>query len=108
MTVLAILNAIVCAAIALRLLAYRRHGSQHRPRAAWLAYLLIVATASVPLRVLLGVPVSADLTTVALNLVLAAAVFAVRGNVSDLFRHPPTWRRTDKDHPIAHFVRKPQ
>jgi hypothetical protein len=72
--------------MALRLFSFRRKGSCWRPRAALLAYLLIVAAASAPIRMLLGVGGEVTLSQLALNSVLCLALFAVEGNVTELFR----------------------
>lgn len=101
MTALVWLYALLCALVCGRLILFRRAGGLHRPRVAWLAYLLIVATGSVPLRLLFGQPVPLDVSGFLAVLILAAALFAARGNVADLFR-PPKLR---SEHPIAKFVR---
>ncbi|PHV12936.1 holin [Chitinimonas sp. BJB300] len=80
--------AALCSLIALRLLFFRRKGRLHRPYMAWLAYLLIVTTASVPVRLVLGEHVALDVSGFISVLFLTLAVFAVRGNVADLFRGP--------------------
>lgn len=104
MSYLVWLYALLCALVCVRLLLFRRAGGQHRPRVAWLAYLLIVAAGSVPLRLLFGQPVPLDVSGFLAVLVLAAALVAARGNVADLFR-PPKLRC---EHPIAKIVRKTQ
>lgn len=86
MTILAMLNALICALIAARLIAFRRHGATFRPWASRLAYLLIVITASVPLRALFGTYRYADFSEVSINAILCISVFAVRGNIMELFR----------------------
>jgi hypothetical protein len=87
-------NAVLCAAIALRLLLFRRGDASHRPAANGLAYLLIVAAGAVPLLTLFGQAPATGWPQLVLNAVLAAAVFAVRGNVVELFRpvaQPESW-----------------
>ncbi len=96
------LYACLCGFIALRLLAFRRAEGQHRPRVAWLAYGLVVATGSVPLRLLLGQPVPLDISSFGAVFVLAFALCAARGNVADLFRAP----KLRREHPITRFLRK--
>ncbi|QNM96385.1 phage holin family protein [Chitinimonas koreensis] len=88
MTLLTCLYGLCCAVIALRLATFARGAGAHRPRAAWLAYLLTVAAGSVPIRLMLGQPVAVDLAGLLLHAALAAALLAVRGNVVDLFRSP--------------------
>ncbi len=47
---LLIANAVICSAIAIRVGTFRRNGSQHRRWGGWIAYFLIVASASIPVR----------------------------------------------------------
>ncbi|EGL2076449.1 phage holin family protein, partial [Escherichia coli] len=47
---LLITNAVICTGIAIRVVTFRRNGSQHRRWGGWLAYFLIVAAASIPVR----------------------------------------------------------
>ncbi|QDQ27713.1 phage holin family protein [Chitinimonas arctica] len=99
---LVLLNALVCALMACRLLVFQRGSATHHPRAAWLAYVLAVAAASVPIRLLCGQPVPVDGASLALHTVLAAALFATRGNLAQLFR-------TDAarpEHPLSRLLRK--
>jgi hypothetical protein len=57
---LLIANSIICGGIALRVMFFQRNGSRHR-RGGWIAYFLIVAAASIPLRcVLIPVPLPHD------------------------------------------------
>ncbi|OIT17091.1 hypothetical protein BL243_07945 [Ralstonia solanacearum] len=86
MTALFIVKAILCAAIALRLLLFRREGAAHRPWASRLAYVLIVLTGAVPICVLFGRYDWALVAHTGILALLCLAVFAVRGNVVELFR----------------------
>ncbi len=92
----------LCAMIALRLLAFRRAEGQHRPRVAWMAYLLVIAAGSVPLRQLFGQYVPLDVSSFVAVLVLDLAVCAAHGNLADLFRAP----KLRREHPITRFLRK--
>lgn len=49
---LVVTNVVACAAIVLRLMMFRKPGGRHNPWASWLAYLIILAYASVPFRYL--------------------------------------------------------
>lgn len=91
-----ILNAVLCALICLRLLAYRRAGARHKPFASALAYVLILATAWVVIRTVFGRPPAAGIETVAINTVFCIATWAVRGNVCDLFRAPVPWSGVER------------
>lgn len=111
-----LINALLCAAICLRLILFRRAGGTHRPMASLLAYLLTVTSGAMALATLLLIllPEVTDsgiwllMTCISraqtvLNLVLCVAIFAMRGNVVDLFRS-----RNDfiTDNPITRWLRK--
>ncbi|MCW7263048.1 phage holin family protein [Escherichia coli] len=87
---LLITNAAICAAIAVRVATFRRNGSQHRRWGGWLAYFLIVAAASIPVRVVYAIwlrtPMVVDLSEVIINAVMLAAVIKTRGNVVQIFK----------------------
>lgn len=101
MSTLALLNAMLCAVIALRLLMFRRASGSHRPWASRFAYALILATGSVPIRTIFGAPPPVDVTSLAINAVLCIAILAVRGNVVDLFRCS-----VGHDNPVTRLLRK--
>lgn len=84
--VLLIANALICGAIAFRILLFKRGGSQHRRWGGWLAYLLIVVSASIPIRTFYGHYTSADWSEVIINAILLAAVMKTRGNVVQIFK----------------------
>lgn len=81
-----IMQAVLCALIALRLLLYKRDGAAHRPWASRLAYGLVVLTGAVTIGVLFGRYDWAMAAQNGIMAVLCIAVFAVRGNVVELFR----------------------
>lgn len=80
------INAVLCALIAFRLILFRRGDASHRPYAAVLAYLVIVAAGAVPLLTMLGSAPLVSFPQLLFNAVLCLAVFAVRGNLVELFR----------------------
>ncbi|ALL39022.1 MULTISPECIES: phage holin family protein [Enterobacterales] len=82
--IILIVNAVACTAIALRLMTFRRAGGTHRPLAAWAAYFLIIAAASVPIRILTGEYVCADWSETFINIAFCVTVLAARGNVMHL------------------------
>lgn len=86
MTSLFLVQAGLCALLAARLLLFRRSGATHRPRAAWLAYVLVVLSGAVTISVLFGRYEWAMLAQNGITALLCLAVFAVRGNVVELFR----------------------
>lgn len=83
---LLITNAIICGAIAFRVLLFKRDGSHHRRWGGWLAYLLIVMTASIPIRTFYGHYTSADWSEVVINAILLTAILKTRGNVVQIFK----------------------
>ncbi|WP_439668369.1 Phage holin family protein [Cupriavidus necator] len=86
MTILFLIQAALCALLAMRLLLFRRAGAAHRPWAARLAYMLIVLAGAVTIGVLFGRYEWAMLAQNSITAVLCLAVYAVRGNVVELFR----------------------
>lgn len=80
------IQALMCALIATRLLFFRREGAIHRPWAARLAYALIVMAGTVTIGVLFGRYGWALLAINGITAVLCIAIYAVRGNVVELFR----------------------
>jgi hypothetical protein len=86
MKALFIVQAVLCALIALRLLLFKRDGATHRPWASRLAYGLVVLTGAVTIGVLFGRYEWALAAQNGITGVLCVAVFAVRGNVVELFR----------------------
>ncbi|MCZ7836051.1 phage holin family protein [Atlantibacter subterranea] len=82
---LVVTNVVACAAIVLRLMMFRKPGGRHNPWASWLAYLIILAYASVPFRYLFDSYLHTHWATVAINLIICAAVFRARGNVARIF-----------------------
>ncbi|EFB6316070.1 phage holin family protein [Escherichia coli] len=83
---LLLLNSIICGLIAFRVLLFRRDGARHRWWGGWLAYLLIVVTASVPIRTFYGDYGSADWSDVIIHGVFLAAILKTRGNVVQIFK----------------------
>ncbi|CNG43469.1 TPA: phage holin family protein [Yersinia enterocolitica] len=84
-TLLLIINSMSCGLIALRLMFYTSNGAVHKPLVSFIAYLIVVATGSVPIRALMGDYPVHDISETVLNTVLCIAVFAVRGNLAQLF-----------------------
>lgn len=81
-----IIETIVFALIALRVLLFERRGADHRPYAALLAYLITAAAGMAAILSLCGQLPPVDPLRLALLIVLCAALFAVHGNVVELFR----------------------
>lgn len=89
---LLIVNVAICTGIAFRVMSFKRNGARHRRWGGVLAYLLIVASASIPIRALYSLinhnPMTADLSEVIINAVMLAAVLKTRGNVVQIFKIP--------------------
>lgn len=82
---LAILNGLSCGLMSARMLAYRRNGAKFSRSASLLAYLLIIASGTVAIRIAFGEYKVIDPAETLLNITLCVAVFRARGNVSQLF-----------------------
>lgn len=94
---LTLVNGVMCGAICARLLSYRRKGAKYKRWASLLAYLMIVATGGIAIRIALGAYRAVDFSECLLNIVLCIAVFTARGNVCDILRAPP--RAGEPHHP---------
>jgi len=81
-----VFQALLCALIAIRLLFFRRNGAAHRPWAARLAYALIVMAGAVAIGVAFERYEWALLALNGITAILCVAIYAVRGNVVELFR----------------------
>ena len=83
--VLLLINAIICTGIAARVLLFRREGARHRRWGGWLAYLVIVASASIPVCTYYGF-YSVNWPQLILNAVFLAAILKTKGNVVQIFK----------------------
>lgn len=82
-SVLALINGLLCAAICLRLLTYQRGTSKHKPLiSAFAAVMVFASGGEAILCLLLGTERCVTLPQVLLTACMAASVFAHRGNVS--------------------------
>ncbi|CCP02985.1 putative prophage membrane protein [Erwinia amylovora Ea644] len=80
-----IVNVMLCTAIVLRLMFFCKPGGKHHWWASWLAYLIILAYASVPFRFLFDSYRHTHWAVVIINLILCAAVHRAKGNVALVF-----------------------
>lgn len=80
-----IVNVVVCTAIVLRLMFFYKPRARHQGWASWLAYLIILAYASVPFRFLFDSYTYTHWAVVIINLILCAAVYRAKGNVALVF-----------------------
>lgn len=82
-------NILICSLICLRIIFYRRGNSLHRPVASLIAYIIAIAAAATVIDALSGTHLPSVGETV-LHGVFCLALFAARGNVTDLFRTTET------------------
>ena len=79
------INSAICAGIAVRVFLFRREGANHRRWGGWLAYVVIVVSASIPVRTFYGY-YSVDWSQVIINAVFLAAILKTKGNVVQIFK----------------------
>ena len=79
--VLLLIDALVCAVMALQLMAFQRGSLTYRPLASLCAWVLIVASASVPIHILTGEYSTANWSETFINVALCIAVVRAQGNV---------------------------
>lgn len=78
------LNAIICLVIVGVLMFYQRRGSRHRPVISFLAYMVVLAYAAVPFKLIFGLYPQSSWLVVVANVLICAAVLWCRGNVARL------------------------
>jgi len=79
-----IINVALCVVIALRLMFFRKPGAQHSTAASWLAYLLILAYGSVPIKFAFNGYAGTHTVTVIINFIMIVLVLRARGNAAKL------------------------
>lgn len=79
-------NSIICSITAIRVFTFQRGLCRHRRWGGLIAYLLIFISASIPIRIVLGVYPHADWSEVVMNAVVMASVLATRGNVVQVIK----------------------
>ncbi|NBJ34455.1 phage holin family protein [Serratia fonticola] len=82
---LMVVNGVSCGLMCARMLGYRRNGAKFSRSASLIAYLLIIASGTVAIRIAFSEYRIIDPAETLLNLVLCVDVFRARGNVSQLF-----------------------
>lgn len=80
----ALANAALCSVIVISLMFYQRGEAHHRPGVSIIAYLMVLAYASIPMRLAFGLYVDAHWLVVIANIFVCAAVLWARGNVARL------------------------
>lgn len=78
----ALINGLLCAAICLRILTYQRGTSKHKPLISAFAAVLVFASGGEAMLYLIGAERYVTLPQVLLTACMTASVFAHRGNVS--------------------------
>ncbi|WP_033576146.1 phage holin family protein [Dickeya chrysanthemi] len=78
------INIVVCAVVALRLMFFRKAGAQHCAWASWLAYGLVLAYGFIPISWVFGQYRDTTPITLIANIVIAALVLRARGNAAKL------------------------
>jgi hypothetical protein len=81
-SVLALINGLLCTAICIRLLTYQRGTSKHRPLISAFAAVLVFASGGEAMLCLIGAERCVTLPQVLLTACMSVSVFAHRGNVS--------------------------
>lgn len=81
---IATFNAVICVVIVGALMFYRRNGSRHRPLVSHLAWLAVLAYASVPFAYLCGLYAESHWMVALVNLITCVVVLRSRGNVARL------------------------
>lgn len=81
---IALLTALVCAAICVRIVSFRRAGSRYRPGVSVLAYLLAACSGCEALAVLLNVHAAQSPFVLAILALLLIQACLVRGNVAEI------------------------
>ncbi|GKW21890.1 hypothetical protein PEC302107_36190 [Pectobacterium araliae] len=83
---LLIANALMCSAIAIRVMTFQRKGATHRRWGNWVAYIVVVSTGWIAIKTIYGSHVSVEWYDIALRAFLLAAVIKTHGNVAQIFK----------------------
>ena len=93
MTTIALLNGLICAAVFLRIVTYKRNGARYKPLIGFLAALLTFAAGGEAILCLMGVERCVTLPQLIISAGMAVAVFAHKGNVARCLPLPEHKRR---------------
>lgn len=85
---LTVIDVVICAAIALRLMTFSKTGRTHKPGAAWVAAGLAIFYGNFLLMWLFGHYHASSWPVVVANALICIAVFAARGNVARIVSYP--------------------
>ncbi|WP_034914173.1 phage holin family protein [Erwinia sp. 9145] len=78
-------NVSICTAIVLRLMLFHKPGARDQKWASWLAYLIILAYATVPFRFFFDTYTHASWSSITFNLIFCGTVYRAKGNVALIF-----------------------
>ncbi|MCA6998202.1 phage holin family protein [Dickeya solani] len=79
-----VINVVVSAVIALRLMFFRKSGARHCAWASWLAYGMVLAYGFIPISWAFGQYHGTNPAALGVNIVIAALVLRARGNAAKL------------------------
>ena len=79
-----IANVIICTAIALRLMMFRKGGAHHQCWASWLAYFIVLAYGSIPFRYFFDHYDNTSWASLVINSIFCAAVYRAHGNIAQV------------------------
>ena len=79
-----LINVALCVVIALRLMFFRKPGARHSWWASWLAYLMILAYGSIPIKFAFSEYSGTHIATLVINLIMIVLVLRARGNAAKL------------------------
>jgi len=85
---LTVIDVAICAAIALRLMAFSKTGRTHKPGITWIAAGLIVFYGNFVLLWVFGHYYASGWPVVIAKALICAAVFAAKGNVARIVSYP--------------------
>jgi len=86
MSLLLLIQALVCVLIAMRVLLFQRRGKGHRPAIAFLAYLIVITAVAVPICLMFGLSQEAHWATIPLLIEFLCAVYLSHGNIAKLYQ----------------------
>ncbi|MBI0029328.1 MULTISPECIES: phage holin family protein [unclassified Gilliamella] len=89
------LNAIFCLMIAVRLFTFDRNNCRYKVRYSWLAWLMIISSATISLFSFFNLPHRAYLAQVVMNITLLLCLLKSKGNISTFCRSSKSVKNTN-------------
>ncbi|MDO8415500.1 MAG: phage holin family protein [Agitococcus sp.] len=93
MNTIAIINGLICAAVFLRIVTYKRNGARYKPVMSMFAAILVFATGGEAMLCLLGFEQCVTVPQLIISIGMAFAIFAHKGNVARCLPLPKHKRR---------------